>query len=128
MMLIDLKSTDKAAQRQKTLQKAPLRSSGKIGSDIRALRRSRNWTLNDLAEQLDRSVGWLSQVERNVSEPALDDIRKIAGLFSLPVSFFFTDAAERLSILPANSFSSGCSFSIFLKKEVGIRNEPREME
>jgi transcriptional regulator with XRE-family HTH domain len=57
------------------------------------LRRSRNWTLNDLAEQLDRSVGWLSQVERNVSEPALDDIRKIAGLFSLPVSFFFTDAA-----------------------------------
>ena len=93
MMLIDLKDTDKAALRQKTLQKAPLRSSGKIGSDIRALRRSRNWTLNDLAEQLDRSVGWLSQVERNVSEPALDDIRKIAGLFSLPVSFFFTDAA-----------------------------------
>ena len=93
MMLIDLKNTDKAALRQKTLQKAPLRSSGKIGSDIRALRRSRNWTLNDLAEQLDRSVGWLSQVERNVSEPALDDIRKIAGLFSLPVSFFFTDAA-----------------------------------
>ena len=92
-MLIDLKSTDKVALRQKTLQKAPLRSSGKIGSDIRALRRSRNWTLNDLAEQLDRSVGWLSQVERNVSEPALDDIRKIAGLFSLPVSFFFTDAA-----------------------------------
>ena len=87
MMLIDLKDTDKAALRQKTLQKAPLRSSGKIGSDIRALRRSRNWTLNDLAEQLDRSVGWLSQVERNVSEPALDDIRKIAGLFSLPVSF-----------------------------------------
>ena len=88
-MLIDLKSTNKAALRQKTLQKAPLRSSGKIGSDIRALRRSRNWTLNDLAEQLDRSVGWLSQVERNVSEPALDDIRKIAGLFSLPFSFFF---------------------------------------
>ena len=93
MMLIDLKSTDKVVLRQKTLQKAPLRSSGKIGSDIRALRRSRNWTLNDLTEQLDRSVGWLSQVERNVSEPALDDIRKIAGLFSLPVSFFFTDAA-----------------------------------
>ena len=81
MMLIDLKKTDKAALRQKTLQKAPLRSSGKIGSDIRALRRSRNWTLADLAEQLDRSVGWLSQVERNVSEPSLDDIRKIAGLF-----------------------------------------------
>ena len=54
MMLIDLKKTDKAALLQKTLQKAPLRSSGKIGSDIRALRRSRNWTLADIAEQLDR--------------------------------------------------------------------------
>ena len=74
--------------------KPTFRSSGKIGSDIRALRRSRNWTLNDLAEQLSRSVGWLSQVERDVSEPALDDIRKIAALFSLPVSFFFSDGAD----------------------------------
>ena len=57
-MLIDLKNTDKLASRQKTLQKAPLRSSGMIGSDIRALRRSRNWTLNDLAEKLD-SDGFL---------------------------------------------------------------------
>ena len=74
--------------------KLPFRSTGKIGSDIRALRRSRNWTLNDLAEQLNRSVGWLSQVERDVSEPALDDIRNIAALFSLPVSFFFSDGAD----------------------------------
>ena len=78
----------------KLLQELPLRSSGKIGSDIRALRRSRNWTLSDLAKTLGRSVGWLSQVERNVSEPVLDDIRNIARLFSLPVSFFFTDAAD----------------------------------
>ena len=70
-------------------------SSGQIGSDIRALRRSRNWTLSDLAEQLERSVGWLSQVERDVTEPALDDIRKIAVLFNLPVGFFFTASANQ---------------------------------
>ena len=64
-----------------------VKSSGHIGSDIRALRRSRAWTLSDLAEQLDRSAGWLSQVERDVTEPALDDIRKIAALFNLPVVF-----------------------------------------
>ena len=69
--------------------------SGQIGSDIRALRRSRNWTLSDLAEQLERSVGWLSQVERDVTEPALDDIRKIAVLFNLPVGFFFTASANQ---------------------------------
>ena len=72
-----------------------VKSSGHIGSDIRALRRSRNWTLSDLAEQLDRSVGWLSQVERDVTEPALDDIRKIAALFNLPLGFFFTSPANQ---------------------------------
>ena len=89
-MLIDYKNDAEFKVPLKPL----FRSSGKIGSDIRALRRSRNWTLNDLAEQLNRSVGWLSQVERDVSEPALDDIRNIAALFSLPVSFFFSDGAD----------------------------------
>ena len=89
-MLIDYKNDAELNVPLKPL----FRSSGKIGSDIRALRRSRNWTLNDLAEQLNRSVGWLSQVERDVSEPALDDIRNIAALFSLPVSFFFSDGAD----------------------------------
>ena len=74
---------------------SPVQSSGNIGRDIRALRRSRNWTLNDLAEQLGRSVGWLSQVERDVTEPALEDIRKIAALFNLPVGFFFTTSANQ---------------------------------
>ena len=89
-MLVDYKNDAELKVPLKPL----FRSSGKIGSDIRALRRSRNWTLNDLAEQLNRSVGWLSQVERDVSEPALDDIRNIAALFSLPVSFFFSDGAD----------------------------------
>ena len=73
---------------------SPTRSTGQIGSDLRALRRSRNWTLTDLADRLERSVGWLSQVERNVSEPALEDIRKIAALFDLPVSFFFSQSSD----------------------------------
>lgn len=72
----------------------PLRSSGAMGADIRALRRSRNWTLSDLGDHLDRSVGWLSQVERGVSEPALADIRHIAALFDLPVSFFFSQSPD----------------------------------
>lgn len=66
------------------------RSSGLVGNDIRALRQGRGWTLSDLARRLDRSVGWLSQVERGTSEPNLTDIRQIAALFNLPVSFFFS--------------------------------------
>ena len=84
----------------------PLRSTGSIGADIRALRRSRSWTLNDLADRLDRSVGWLSQVERGQSEPALADIRAVAGLFGLPVSFFFSqspDTPESAYVVRADS-------------------------
>ena len=73
---------------------APLRSTESIGADIRALRRSRSWTPNDLADRLDRSVGWLSQVERGQSEPALANIRAVAGHFGLPVSFFFSQSPD----------------------------------
>ena len=68
---------------------APFRSTGQIGSDIRALRRSRNWTLTDLADHLERSVGWLSQVERDVSEPALEDIRRCNAVQSASQFLFF---------------------------------------
>jgi len=62
--------------------------------------------LSDLAEQLDRSVGWLSQVERGQSEPALADIRVVAALFDLPVSFFFSqslDTAEAAYVVRGDS-------------------------
>jgi len=65
------------------------RPSGQIGQDIRALRQARGWTLADLAGRLQRSVGWLSQMERGTSEPSLSDIRQIAEIFGLPLSFFF---------------------------------------
>ncbi|MCE2516795.1 MAG: helix-turn-helix transcriptional regulator [Alphaproteobacteria bacterium] len=91
-MLQQLTTTDAAEGEGKgNLEREYLRqSSDQIGNDIRALRQGRNWTLADLARRLDRSVGWLSQVERGTSEPTLADIRLIAELFSLPVSFFFS--------------------------------------
>jgi len=68
-----------------------------VGADLRALRRSRGTTLAALAAGLDRSVGWLSQVERGLSEPSIDDLRRIARAFDVPLGFFFRndDAPER---------------------------------
>lgn len=60
-----------------------------VGADIRALRKSRGVTLADMAETLDRSIGWLSQIERGQTEPGIPDLRKIARLFEIPTSFFF---------------------------------------
>lgn len=64
-------------------------SAGIVGDDIRALRKHRNLTLANLADALGRSIGWLSQVERGQNDPSVQDLRKIAQLFEVPVSFFF---------------------------------------
>lgn len=63
-------------------------SSG-LGADLRALRRRRKMTLQELAGKLDKSVGWLSQVERGLSRPDIDDLRNIAVIFDVPLSLFF---------------------------------------
>ena len=64
-----------------------------VGNDIRAMRKSRGITLSEFAEKLDRSVGFVSQIERGLSEPAINDIRKIASLFEVPISFFFGETS-----------------------------------
>jgi transcriptional regulator with XRE-family HTH domain len=60
-----------------------------LGADLRALRRARRLTLAQLAKVLGRSVGWLSQVERDKSEPSITDLRLIAAEFGVPVSILF---------------------------------------
>ena len=65
-----------------------------LGPDIRALRKSRGLTLQELAAALDRSVGWLSQVERGQTTPAIPDLARIAEHFGLTISFFFRSSAR----------------------------------
>ncbi len=60
-----------------------------LGADVRALRKARGLTLVDMADQLDRSVGWLSQVERDKSEPTISDLRQIAKVLDVPMSMLF---------------------------------------
>ncbi len=63
-----------------------------VGRDVRGLRKSRGLTLNELALKMGRSVGFLSQVERGLSSPSIDDLRTIASALDVPISWFF--AAE----------------------------------
>ena len=71
-------------------------SSSSLGEDLRALRISRKMTLEDLATQMSRSVGWLSQVERDISVPKIEDLKTFAQILDVPLSLFFgtSDAPE----------------------------------
>ncbi|KMK68722.1 helix-turn-helix domain-containing protein [Puniceibacterium sp. IMCC21224] len=60
-----------------------------LGADLRTLRKARSFTLADLATRLGRSVGWLSQVERDLSEPSVTDLRHIAAALDISVSMLF---------------------------------------
>ena len=62
-----------------------------IGADLRALRKSRGVTLTELSLATCRSVGWLSQVERGISQPSIDDLRLLADRLDAPLSLFFGD-------------------------------------
>lgn len=60
--------------------------SSSLGADLRALRKARGLTLSDMAERLGRSVGWLSQVERDLSGVSSQDLQQIARLLDVSVS------------------------------------------
>lgn len=60
-----------------------------LARDIRALRRARGLTLAEMAMRLGRSIGWVSQVERGLSQPAIDDLRRLADVFGVPLGMFF---------------------------------------
>jgi len=60
-----------------------------LGADLRALRKSRGLTLQDMADTLGRSVGWVSQVERDLSDPSITDLRQMADRLDVKVSTLF---------------------------------------
>ena len=59
-----------------------------FGADLRALRKNRGLTLEALANELDCSVGWLSQVERDISNPDKNDRARLAKALNVPMSLF----------------------------------------
>ena len=66
-----------------------------LGADLRALRRSRGETLDGMATALGKSVGWLSQVERDISDPSFSDLEAIAAHLNVPISLFFGQTAAQ---------------------------------
>ena len=57
-----------------------------LGQDLRILRKQRGLTLAELGENIGRSVGWLSQVERDISEPTVDDLKAFSLALDAPLS------------------------------------------
>lgn len=67
-------------------------SSRTLGADLRAMRKSRGLTLEELSRRLGKSTGWLSQVERAISQPSDADLRALSEALSAPLSMLLAGA------------------------------------
>lgn len=74
-----------------------------LGHQIRDLRLAKGITIPRLAARIDRSVGWISQIERGKSAVTISALHQIAEALEVQVSWFFATgsapAADELGIV-----------------------------
>ncbi|MCL4765005.1 MAG: XRE family transcriptional regulator [Hyphomicrobiaceae bacterium] len=63
-----------------------------VGGQIRELRKTKRLTLQEVADAVGVSVGYLSQIERNQSKLPIGVLRKISDLFGVHINWFFPPA------------------------------------
>lgn len=83
--------------RKKKTARSPASALLTLGMQIRDLRKSRGLTLVDLAGRVNRSVGWLSQIERGMSEVSISAMHEIAQALGVTVSWFFPNGHSATS-------------------------------
>ncbi|MFQ1753529.1 helix-turn-helix domain-containing protein [Aeromonas veronii] len=69
----------------------------KVGAKIRALRKARQMTINELATQVDSDVGNISRLERDLQGFSPQLLTKIAEALRVPVSELFSDDVSSVS-------------------------------
>ena len=71
------------------IPKSRKNSDNDLGFLIRQCRKSAMMTMQTLADKTGLSVGYISQVERNITVPTLTSLKAIAGVLNQRVSYFF---------------------------------------
>ncbi len=65
-----------------------------LGERIRAKRKERGKSLSELSLLTGLTASFLSQVERDVTEPSITSLRKIAKALDVPIFYFLLDTEE----------------------------------
>lgn len=59
-----------------------------LGEQVRKIRKKREITLKELAEKTGLSIGYISQIERNLTDPSLSTLRKLSAALDVPTYLF----------------------------------------
>ncbi len=118
-----------------------------LGGNLRKRRRELGLTLQEVADGSNLSVGFISQLERNLTSPSLSSLAAIvrvlksdfADFFAMPGGQFLTTRADRRSdfalderVVRYERISSGFAGhkldAVILHKQPGQRSEPTRHE
>lgn len=67
----------------------------RIGEDIRGLRKAKRLTLAELAIRINRSVAYLSKLERNLTKPSITELKALSVALGVKINFFFHETEAR---------------------------------
>lgn len=65
-----------------------------LGERIRGLRKRQGLTLAELAQRSQLSVGYISQLERDLSRPSVDTLLKIGRCLGVNIQWFFSTKSD----------------------------------
>ena len=69
-------------------------SEGRIGEKLRMLRKRRGHTLQAVADMTGISVGYLSELERDLASPSVKMLHDISRALGVSISWFFGDGQD----------------------------------
>lgn len=70
-----------------------------LGQRLRARRKELGLSLRDLAERVDLTASFLSQVERGLASPSLESLRKISEALNVTIFYFLADEVPRSPVV-----------------------------
>ncbi|MEL6820807.1 MAG: helix-turn-helix transcriptional regulator, partial [Calditrichota bacterium] len=81
-----------------------------LGSKIRRLRKLKGLTMEELADQSEVTKGFISQLERDKTDPSFSNLKRVIEALGVELTTFFDDLEE----MDKNLFSK--------KERTGIEN------
>lgn len=66
-----------------------------LAKNIRDLRTRQKVTVRQLAARIDRSIGFISQIERGLSQPTVEDLHSISLALGVTDTYFISPEQER---------------------------------
>jgi len=73
-----------------------------LGQKIRSRRQEQNMSIKQLAERTGLTSGFISQIERNQTEPSITSLRKLAEALDVAVFHFFIDEINNNCVVRKN--------------------------